>query len=101
MKVEIGSHTDTRGKDDYNVKLSQKRAESVVRWLIKHKVHKERLVAKGYGETVNLEDCSNLPECPDNASKDCPCHQLNRRTEFKVLGVVENLIYRQAGDEEY
>ncbi len=103
IKVEIGSHTDIRGSDEYNIKLSQKRAESVVRYLIKNGILKERLVAKGYGETALLEDCSKYEECPDenDATRDCPCHQRNRRTEFKILGEIENLRYIPAGKEGY
>lgn len=93
--IELSSHTDTRGSDQYNLDLSQKRAESCVNYLIKDKgIAKERVVAKGYGETKPLDDCSKYAECPQDQSGDCPCHQLNRRTEFKVTGELDgNLIY--------
>jgi outer membrane protein OmpA-like peptidoglycan-associated protein/tetratricopeptide (TPR) repeat protein len=80
--VEIGSHTDSRGSHRYNRRLSQRRAESVVRWLTKRGVSRERLVAVGYGETVNVNNCKNLIPCSEKE------HQLNRRTEFKVIGKV-------------
>lgn len=85
--VEIGSHTDSRGSHRYNRRLSQRRAESVVRWLTKRGVSRERLVAVGYGETVNVNNCKNLIPCSEKE------HQLNRRTEFRVIGKV--------GDSDY
>lgn len=93
--VELGSHTDSRGTDEYNLSLSQKRAESCVNYLIKEKgIPAERIKPKGYGETKHLDDCSKYAECPNTASGDCPCHQLNRRTEFKIIGELDaNLIY--------
>ena len=78
--IEIGSHTDSRGSNSYNNRLSQRRAESVVRWLVKKGVDKERLVAMGYGETMNVNSCKNDVPCSEEE------HQMNRRTEFKVLG---------------
>ena len=87
--IEIGSHTDSRGSNAYNNRLSQRRAESVVRWLIKNGIDNERLIAMGYGETMNVNDCKNQIPCSEDQ------HQMNRRTEFKVLGCkgcVENPI---------
>lgn len=78
--IEIGSHTDARGSDTYNNRLSQRRAESVVRWLIKKGVDKDRLIPMGYGETINVNDCKNNVPCSEQQ------HQMNRRTEFRVLG---------------
>lgn len=78
--IEIGSHTDARGSNSYNNRLSQRRAESVVRWLHKKGIDKERLVAMGYGETMNVNDCKNDIPCSEQQ------HQMNRRTEFKILG---------------
>jgi outer membrane protein OmpA-like peptidoglycan-associated protein len=76
MKVEISSHTDDKGSDDYNMKLSQARAQSVVDFLIENRIEKERLTAKGYGETV--------PISPNDTDEG---RQLNRRTEFKILEI--------------
>lgn len=88
--IELGSHTDTRGSDDYNAALSQKRAESCVNYLINERgIAKGRISAKGYGESKPLGDCSKEADCPQDQSGDCACHQLNRRTEFKVVGELD------------
>jgi len=81
--VEIGSHTDSKGSDDYNIKLSQKRAESVVSYLIAHKIEARRLHAKGYGETKPIAQNENADgsDNPDGRQK-------NRRTEFRIIGEV-------------
>ena len=78
--VEIGSHTDARGSSAYNDRLSQRRAEAVVRYLEQRGVSRDRLVARGYGETAPVNNCNNNVPCSERE------HQLNRRTEFKVLG---------------
>lgn len=77
--VEIGSHTDSRGSDAYNQKLSQGRAQSVVDYLSAKGVNEDRLKAKGYGETKLVNDCTNGVECTEEE------HQKNRRTTFKIL----------------
>ncbi|MES2455021.1 MAG: OmpA family protein [Bacteroidota bacterium] len=79
LRIELSSHTDSRGKDDYNLLLSQKRAEAAVDYLVKSGVERSRLEAKGYGETRLLNKCANGVECSEEA------HQANRRTEIKVL----------------
>lgn len=86
ITIELGSHTDSRGSDTYNQTLSQKRAESCVAYLIAKGIDQTRIVAKGYGESQPLEDCSKYPDCPAEGEGDCPCHQKNRRTEFKIIG---------------
>lgn len=78
MHIELGSHTDSRGNDAYNLKLSQARAESAVAYLIGKGIDKDRLSAKGYGETMLVNRCSNGVKCSEAD------HQANRRTEFKV-----------------
>ena len=78
--IEIGSHTDARGTDDYNMRLSQRRAEAVVRYLEHRGITRDRLVARGYGETVPVNNCNNDVPCSERE------HQFNRRTEFRVLG---------------
>ncbi|NOQ74341.1 MAG: OmpA family protein [Crocinitomix sp.] len=78
IHIEMGSHTDARGTDSYNLVLSDKRAKAAVEYLISQGISADRLTWKGYGETVPLNDCINGVECEDDA------HQLNRRTEFKV-----------------
>lgn len=78
--VEISSHTDARGSDRFNKKLSQRRAEAIVRWLRSEGIRKNRLLAKGYGESRLVNNCSDGKECEEYE------HQLNRRTEFRILG---------------
>lgn len=75
LKIEIGGHTDSKGSDPYNLSLSQRRAQAVVNWLVSKGVSKDRIVAKGYGETKPL--ASNDDEEDGR--------ELNRRTEFKVI----------------
>jgi len=88
--VEISSHTDSKGNDAYNMKLSQARAQSVVDYLIGKGIPKERMVAKGYGETKPIAP-NTLPNGKDNPEG----RQLNRRTEFRVIGTIpgKELIY--------
>jgi outer membrane protein OmpA-like peptidoglycan-associated protein/Tol biopolymer transport system component len=74
IKIEIAGHTDNKGDKKYNQILSQKRAETVVNYLVQKGIAKTRLVAKGYGDTVPL--VANDTE--ENKAK-------NRRTELKVL----------------
>lgn len=79
MVIEIGGHTDSQGKDDYNMKLSQARAEAVKKYLIEKGIAAERMEAKGYGETKPVApNTLNGKDNPDGRKK-------NRRTEFKVL----------------
>lgn len=78
INIELGSHTDCRGEDPYNIELSRKRAESVVNYLISKGVNSNRLLAKGYGETTPANPCV----C-ENCTQEM--HQQNRRTSFKVL----------------
>jgi outer membrane protein OmpA-like peptidoglycan-associated protein len=79
VSVEIASHTDSRSDDGYNMALSQRRAESVVNYLISKGIKRARLVAKGFGETKLKNRCANGVECTEAE------HQQNRRTEFRVL----------------
>ena len=78
--IEISAHTDSRGSDEYNMKLSQKRASAVVDYLIDRGVNPKMLIAKGYGETQLVNKCSNGVICSEKE------HQENRRSEFKVIG---------------
>lgn len=83
IKIELSSHTDSRGTESYNLTLSQKRAQSCVSYLISKGIAANRLIAKGYGSQQPLQDCSNDDNC--TKENDCECYQLNRRTEFKVV----------------
>ena len=77
--IELSSHTDSRGNDEYNQQLSQRRANSAVQYIIDCGIDKNRISAMGYGETQLLNGCSNGVKC---SAAD---HQLNRRTEFKIV----------------
>ncbi len=78
IKVELGSHTDARGADDYNLRLSDKRAESAVSYLVTTQgIASGNITAKGYGETQLISTCT---DCSDYD------HQQNRRTEIKITG---------------
>lgn len=78
LEIELSSHTDSRGSDSYNQKLSQRRANSAVQYLIDKGIAASRLVAKGYGETRLVNQCANGVTCSDEQ------HQANRRTEIEV-----------------
>jgi len=79
--VELGSHTDARSSDDYNLNLSQKRAEAAVAYIIKKgKIPQNRISAKGYGETKLLNNCEDGVACSEIE------HALNRRTEIRITG---------------
>ncbi|MBI1224879.1 MAG: OmpA family protein [Bacteroidetes bacterium] len=79
IRVQISSHTDSRGTSDANMALSQARAESVVNYLVGRGIQRSRLVAKGYGETQLKNRCADGVECTEEE------HAVNRRTEFRVL----------------
>lgn len=79
MKIELSSHTDSRGRDDYNKDLSQRRANSAKKWLVEKGIESERIVPKGYGESQLLNECKNGVECTEEK------HRFNRRTEFKII----------------
>ncbi len=87
--VEIGSHTDSRGKNEYNLTLSQGRAASVVKYLVSKGIPIQRLKAVGYGETSLVNKCADGVDCTEEE------HQLNRRTTFKILSekyVIESVV---------
>lgn len=77
IKIELGSHTDARATEIYNLRLSQKRAESAINYIVSKGITRERLSAKGYGES----------ELIIKAAKTEDEHQVNRRTEFKVVEI--------------
>jgi len=80
MVIELGAHTDCRGSDSYNEKLSDRRAKASAEYIATRITNPERIYGKGYGEKRPLEDCSsNCNECTDEQ------HDKNRRTEFKVI----------------
>ena len=77
ISIELSSHTDQRGKDAYNLKLSQQRAQAAVDYIVSKGVDKDRITAKGYGETRPI---LLKPTTEEE-------YQQNRRTEFKVTRV--------------
>lgn len=79
LKIELSAHTDSRGNNHYNLNLSQKRAQSAVEYLISKGISSARLVARGYGETQILNHCVDGVQCSEQE------HQLNRRTEIKII----------------
>jgi peptidoglycan-associated lipoprotein len=79
MVIELSSHTDSRGDDNYNERLSQRRAQSAKNWLVSHGIKENRIEAVGYGENQILNQCINGIDCTEDE------HRLNRRTEFKIL----------------
>ena len=79
MVIELSAHTDSKGSNAYNLKLSEARARSVVNYLVSKGIAAERLQAKGYGETMPIAD--NTVNGKDNPAG----REKNRRTEFKVL----------------
>ncbi|WP_025665952.1 OmpA family protein [Aquimarina megaterium] len=79
MKLEIRAHTDSHGEDQYNLYLSEKRAEATVNYMIDNGISADRLTGKGYGETQLVNDCGNESNCEKDK------HQLNRRSEFIII----------------
>ena len=79
LKIEIASHTDSRGPAVYNQWLSEKRAETAVAYIKSKIVNPDRIEAKGYGEEKLLNDCSDGNPCNDKL------HLQNRRTEFIII----------------
>jgi outer membrane protein OmpA-like peptidoglycan-associated protein len=84
LTIEIGGHTDTRGDEKENRKLSEARAKAVVDYLITQGIEVKRLQYKGYGETQPKisDDAINLLKTDKEKEK---AHQQNRRTEYKIL----------------
>lgn len=111
ITIELSAHCDYRGRADYNERLSQRRAESVVRYLTEHGIEAERLTAKGYGEsqpkTVSKKMAEKYPFLHENdvlteefilklqPEQQEVCNSLNRRTEFRVLRTTYGLVDSQ------
>jgi OmpA family len=77
--IEIASHTDARADSTYNNELSQRRAQSVVNYLVSKGIESERLKPRGYGESKLLNECKDGVTCPEEM------HALNRRTSFSII----------------
>lgn len=79
INIDLSSYTDSRATNEYNMKLSERRAISSRKWMIDNGIAPERISAKGYGETKLVNECSNGVKCTKEQ------HQLNRRTEFLIV----------------
>ncbi|WP_442844744.1 OmpA family protein [Leeuwenhoekiella sp. H156] len=80
LRIDVRSHTDSRGDDDYNMALSQRRNESTIQYIIEEGgISADRISGRGYGESQLLNECSNGVACSEEQ------HQLNRRSQFIVL----------------
>lgn len=111
ITIELSAHCDYRGRAEYNERLSQRRAESVVKYLMEHGIEAERLTAKGYGEsqpkTVSKKMAEKYPFLHENdvlteefilklqPEQQEVCNSLNRRTEFRVLRTTYGLVDSQ------
>ena len=111
ITIELSAHCDYRGRAEYNERLSQRRAESVVWYLTEHGIDAERLTAKGYGEsqpkTVSKKMAEKYPFLHENdvlteefilklqPEQQEVCNSLNRRTEFRVLRTTYGLVDSQ------
>jgi OmpA-OmpF porin, OOP family len=86
VSIDLGAHTDARGNDDYNLKLSAARAKSCVDYILSKGIAKSKITSTGYGETrpiiTEAEINAMVPKSPEWEA----AHQKNRRTAFKVIG---------------
>ena len=90
IKIELGSHTDERGSDRYNQALAQRRAQSAVNYIISKGIAKDRITAKGYGESKpKVKNAQTEEE-----------HQTNRRTTFRVTSIGDSKVKIINKDEE-
>jgi outer membrane protein OmpA-like peptidoglycan-associated protein len=79
MSIDVRSHTDSRASFEYNEKLSDRRVKSSIAWLIKNGISSEKLIGRGYGESMLINQCSDGIKCTEAE------HQLNRRSEFIII----------------
>lgn len=113
MVIELSSHTDYRGRDAYNQDLSQRRAESARKWLIAKGIASTRIQAKGYGEAqpkpvnekmaaeylfMTVKDTLTQAFIDNLETKEQQeaAHQLNRRTEFKIIKGPTKIVIKKA-----
>jgi peptidoglycan-associated lipoprotein len=90
IKIELSSHTDDRQTDQYNLKLSERRAQSAVDYIASQGIEKDRLTARGYGESKLI-----IPNATTEEQ-----HQVNRRTEFKILEIGRKRVQGDDFDED-
>jgi outer membrane protein OmpA-like peptidoglycan-associated protein len=79
VKIQLSAHTDSRGDDNYNMRLSEQRAQSAKTYLVNKGIKSTRIVAKGFGESKIRNHCKNNVECSEEE------HKFNRRTEVEIL----------------
>ncbi|WP_155186566.1 OmpA family protein [Fulvivirga lutimaris] len=91
IKIELSSHTDDRQTDQYNLKLSERRAQSAVDYIASQGINKARLVARGYGESKLI-----IPNATTEEE-----HQVNRRTEFKILDIGRSINAEDFDEDAY
>jgi len=94
IAIELSSHTDSRGADDYNMSLSEKRAKSAVDYIISRGIKSTRITSEGYGESMPLNECVDGTKCSEAE------FQYNRRTEFKVTQILEKSNYTNKSLQE-
>ncbi|MCD6068479.1 MAG: OmpA/MotB domain protein [Bacteroidetes bacterium] len=96
LSMEINAHTDTRGNDKYNMKLSDGRAKSCVDYLVSKGIPKSRLIPVGYGETKPLISDEEIAKMATDEEKEL-AHQHNRRTAFRIIGETNLKIIQASG----
>jgi outer membrane protein OmpA-like peptidoglycan-associated protein/tetratricopeptide (TPR) repeat protein len=84
IKIELSSHTDSRATADYNMDLSKRRAQAAVNYIINKGIDPDRIVARGYGESQLIISDEEINKLPSEEEREA-AHQINRRTEFKIL----------------
>ena len=116
VTIELSAHTDYRGSAEYNKRLSQRRSESVIKYLIEHGIASDRLTPVGYGKekpkTIKRKLTEKYPFLKENdvlteeyiktlgEEEQEECNQLNRRTEFRVLRTTYGLFDKTKGNSE-
>jgi outer membrane protein OmpA-like peptidoglycan-associated protein len=84
LRIEIGAHTDSKGSEEENMKLSQQRAKAVYNYIHASGIDASRLVSKGYGESKPLILCNEKQPCSESD------HAKNRRIEFKIINNIKS-----------
>ena len=79
LRIELSSHTDSRGSEEFNLTLSDKRAQAAVQYMVSKGISADRVTGKGYGDQHLLNKCEKNVNCTEEE------HQVNRRTEFKIV----------------
>lgn len=79
LQIEIGSHSDARGTDQYNLDLSERRAAATLEYIVSKGIDRSRITSKGYGESMPLNNCTEPGICTEEQ------YAKNRRSEFKVM----------------